>query len=50
MIIPVLQDARNFGWELNEDIKFNWKKLLNNKVCPKQLTFIFIHSTIFGIV
>jgi glutathione reductase (NADPH) len=25
------EDARNFGWELDEDIKFNWKKLLNNK-------------------
>ncbi|XP_078152528.1 glutathione-disulfide reductase [Carex rostrata] len=25
------EDARNFGWELDEDIKFNWKKLLHNK-------------------
>ncbi|KAJ4775584.1 Glutathione reductase [Rhynchospora pubera] len=25
------EDARNFGWELSEDINFNWKKLLNNK-------------------
>jgi len=25
------EDARNFGWELGEDIKFNWKKLLHNK-------------------
>ncbi|KAF5452146.1 hypothetical protein F2P56_027177 [Juglans regia] len=26
-----LEDARNFGWELNEKIDFNWKKLLHNK-------------------
>lgn len=25
------EDARNFGWELNENINFNWKKLLHNK-------------------
>lgn len=25
------EDARNFGWELNEEIGFNWKKLLHNK-------------------
>ncbi|KAG1338011.1 hypothetical protein COCNU_04G003170 [Cocos nucifera] len=25
------EDARNFGWELNEQIDFNWKKLLLNK-------------------
>ncbi|KAF5208311.1 Glutathione reductase, partial [Thalictrum thalictroides] len=25
------EDARNFGWELNEKIDFNWKKLLHNK-------------------
>ncbi|KAG1361498.1 glutathione reductase, cytosolic [Cocos nucifera] len=25
------EDARNFGWELNEQIDFNWKKLLHNK-------------------
>ncbi|XP_047307960.1 glutathione reductase, chloroplastic-like [Impatiens glandulifera] len=26
-----LEDARNYGWELNERIDFNWKKLLNKK-------------------
>ncbi|XP_059632188.1 glutathione reductase, chloroplastic [Cornus florida] len=26
-----LEDARNFGWELNERIDFNWKKLLHKK-------------------
>nr|DAD37002.1 TPA_asm: hypothetical protein HUJ06_007643 [Nelumbo nucifera] len=26
-----LQDAKNYGWELNENIEFNWKKLLHNK-------------------
>ncbi|KAL5711742.1 glutathione-disulfide reductase [Ranunculus cassubicifolius] len=25
------QDARNFGWELSENIDYNWKKLLHNK-------------------
>ena len=25
------EDARNFGWELDEQIAFNWKKLLHNK-------------------
>ncbi|KAJ6810412.1 glutathione reductase, cytosolic-like [Iris pallida] len=25
------EDARNFGWELDEQINFNWKKLLHNK-------------------
>lgn len=25
------EDARNFGWELDEQIGFNWKKLLHNK-------------------
>lgn len=25
------EDARNFGWELSEQIDFNWKKLLHNK-------------------
>lgn len=28
---PELEDARNFGWELNERIDFNWKKLLDKK-------------------
>ncbi|KAK4482552.1 hypothetical protein RD792_009712 [Penstemon davidsonii] len=28
---PELEDARNFGWELNERIDFNWKKLLQKK-------------------
>ncbi|XP_035547341.1 glutathione reductase, cytosolic-like [Juglans regia] len=26
-----LEDSRNFGWELNEKIDFNWKKLLHKK-------------------
>lgn len=26
-----LEDARNYGWELNEKIDFNWKKLLHKK-------------------
>ncbi|XP_010241121.1 PREDICTED: glutathione reductase, cytosolic [Nelumbo nucifera] len=25
------EDARNYGWELNKNIDFNWKKLLHNK-------------------
>ncbi|KAK8955969.1 Glutathione reductase, cytosolic [Platanthera guangdongensis] len=25
------EDARNFGWELSDQIDFNWKKLLHNK-------------------
>ncbi|KAL5990441.1 hypothetical protein ACLOJK_011341 [Asimina triloba] len=24
-------DAKNFGWELNDNIEYNWKKLLHNK-------------------
>ncbi|XP_057959182.1 glutathione reductase, chloroplastic [Malania oleifera] len=28
---PELEDARNFGWQLNEKIDFNWKKLLQKK-------------------
>lgn len=26
-----LEDAKNYGWELNERINFNWKKLLQKK-------------------
>ncbi|QCD94274.1 glutathione reductase, cytosolic isoform X1 [Vigna unguiculata] len=26
-----LEDARNYGWELNEKVDFNWKKLLQKK-------------------
>lgn len=26
-----LEDARNYGWELSENIDFNWKKLLQKK-------------------
>ncbi|KHG02152.1 Glutathione reductase, chloroplastic [Gossypium arboreum] len=26
-----LEDARNYGWELNEKLAFNWKKLLHKK-------------------
>ncbi|KAK6929583.1 Pyridine nucleotide-disulfide oxidoreductase, dimerization domain [Dillenia turbinata] len=25
------EDARNYGWEVNEKVNFNWKKLLQNK-------------------
>lgn len=32
-----VQDARNFGWELNERIDFNWKKLLEKKVGVRSL-------------
>ncbi|XP_047332065.1 glutathione reductase, cytosolic-like [Impatiens glandulifera] len=28
---PDLEDARNYGWELNEKVDFNWKKLLQKK-------------------
>ncbi|XP_075512132.1 glutathione reductase, chloroplastic [Primulina tabacum] len=28
---PELEDARNYGWEVNERIDFNWKKLLHKK-------------------
>jgi hypothetical protein len=27
-----MQDSKNFGWEINGDINFNWKTLLENKV------------------
>uniref|UniRef100_A0A453P283 Uncharacterized protein n=1 Tax=Aegilops tauschii subsp. strangulata TaxID=200361 RepID=A0A453P283_AEGTS len=27
-----VQDAKNFGWEINGDINYNWKKLLENKL------------------
>ncbi|WCJ24240.1 Glutathione reductase cytosolic [Euphorbia peplus] len=26
-----LEDARNYGWEINEHVEFNWKKLLQRK-------------------
>lgn len=26
-----IEDARNFGWEINENVEFNWKKLLQKK-------------------
>ncbi|KAL8162879.1 hypothetical protein V2J09_014368 [Rumex salicifolius] len=26
-----IEDARNYGWELNEKVDFNWKKLLHKK-------------------
>ncbi|KAF2314125.1 hypothetical protein GH714_022445 [Hevea brasiliensis] len=26
-----IEDARNFGWEINEKVDFNWKKLLQKK-------------------
>ncbi|TXG72556.1 hypothetical protein EZV62_001135 [Acer yangbiense] len=26
-----IEDARNYGWELNENVDFNWKKLLQKK-------------------
>ncbi|CAH9129835.1 unnamed protein product [Cuscuta epithymum] len=28
---PELEDARNYGWEVNERLNFNWKKLLHKK-------------------
>ncbi|KAL1542962.1 glutathione-disulfide reductase [Salvia divinorum] len=28
---PELEDARNYGWDVNEKIDFNWKKLLQKK-------------------
>ncbi|PHT85367.1 Glutathione reductase, cytosolic [Capsicum annuum] len=28
---PELEDARNYGWEVNERVDFNWKKLLHKK-------------------
>ncbi|XP_052190162.1 glutathione reductase, chloroplastic-like [Diospyros lotus] len=28
---PELEDARKYGWELNEKINFNWKNLLHKK-------------------
>jgi hypothetical protein len=31
-----MQDSKNFGWEINGDINFNWKTLLENKVGKKQ--------------
>lgn len=29
-----MQDSKNFGWEINGDINFNWKTLLEHKVRP----------------
>ncbi|XP_010532796.1 PREDICTED: glutathione reductase, cytosolic [Tarenaya hassleriana] len=26
-----IEDARNFGWEINENVDYNWKKLLQKK-------------------
>ncbi|EEF44251.1 glutathione reductase, cytosolic [Ricinus communis] len=26
-----IEDARNFGWDINEKVEFNWKKLLQKK-------------------
>ncbi|KAF2285644.1 hypothetical protein GH714_006164 [Hevea brasiliensis] len=26
-----IEDARNYGWEINEKVEFNWKKLLQKK-------------------
>lgn len=28
---PELEDARNYGWEIGENVDFNWKKLLHKK-------------------
>jgi glutathione reductase (NADPH) len=28
---PELEDARNYGWDVNEKVDFNWKKLLHKK-------------------
>ncbi|XP_057809676.1 glutathione reductase, cytosolic-like isoform X2 [Salvia miltiorrhiza] len=28
---PELEDARNYGWDVNERVDFNWKKLLQKK-------------------
>lgn len=28
---PEIEDARNYGWEINEKVNFNWKKLLHKK-------------------
>lgn len=27
-----MQDAREFGWNINGDITFDWKRLIANKV------------------
>jgi glutathione reductase (NADPH) len=27
-----VQDSKEFGWDINGDINYNWKKLLENKV------------------
>lgn len=32
MLLGDLQDAKNYGWEVNENVNFNWKKLLHKKV------------------
>ena len=32
VLLWILQDARNYGWDVNEKIDFNWKKLLQKKV------------------
>lgn len=36
-----IEDARNYGWEVNEKVDFNWKKLLQKKV-GGPLSFLFI--------
>jgi hypothetical protein len=43
-----MQDSKNFGWEINGDINFNWKTLLENKVgatkTKKTQSFILMHA------
>lgn len=41
IIVSLLQDAKNYGWELNEPVDFNWKKLLHNKVGANRFTLLF---------
>jgi hypothetical protein len=32
LLVLRVQDSKQFGWEINGDINYNWKKLLENKV------------------
>jgi len=44
VVLLQMQDSKNFGWEINGDINFNWKKLLENKVSFKSLPWLWAHS------
>lgn len=44
VVLLQMQDSKNFGWEINGDINFNWKTLLENKVMFKSLPWLWACS------